>query len=323
MLDTVLPKSISSPAGPTSLRLVIPKIWTQKQSRAFGIYWSADANHGTLYPSPTEEELAAFYRSENYDRYLGGNALDAAPSLTILDRIIIKIAYLWDRGAESPLANILKYAPDRPAVCDLGCGDGRFLESIKASASRVVGVDPSPVSAAAIRSRGIEFYEGTAENLPSELRVGCFDVVTMFHSLEHVRSVSQSFSNARRLLKPGGLLVVEVPNMECVGFETYLEVWFHTDAGRHLQFFTRKSLENFLNAEWLTPAKYEFTGFTHQFLPDRFDTMQSQWDALFRNSDVKPLAPRPSLSNRIGHLRRSLFAPAYKKYDIVRVYARN
>src|SRR5258708_912951 len=103
MLDTVLPKSISSQTGPASLRLVIPKIWTQKQSRAFGIYWSADANHGTLYPSPTDEELAAFYRSENYDRYLGGNAQHAAPALTILDRIIIKIAYLRDQGDEPPL----------------------------------------------------------------------------------------------------------------------------------------------------------------------------------------------------------------------------
>ena len=64
----------------------------------------------------------------------------------------------------------------------------------------------------------------------------------MFQSLEHCREPALAVSNAVSLLKPNGLLVIDVPNMDCVGFKKYGPVWWHTDAGRHLQFLTKASL---------------------------------------------------------------------------------
>ncbi len=316
-----LPNSIAGPFGPAQLRIVIPKIWTQKKSRAFGIYWSPKSNHGMLYPSPTENELSSFYSGEHYGRYLSGERAHS-DKYTIVDRALIKAAYLADQGAASPTPEILKHCSAKPSICDLGCGGGTFLESIRPYTSKVVGIDPSEVSAAAVRGRGIEFHHGTADELPEAIERNDFDVVTMFHSLEHVRDVLRSLSNARSLLKPNGFVVIEVPNMGCSGFEAYPEVWFHTDAGRHLQFFTQQSLEAFCRSTGLDPFKVEFTGYTNQFLPGRLRDMLSQWDALFSTSDAPPIAPRPSFSGTLKHMARTIAATPDKKYDIVRIYAR-
>lgn len=320
-----LPKSIISQAGAANLHVVFPKIWTQKESRVFGIYWAPEVNHGTLYPPPTDDELAAFYRQEHYDRYLSGEVGHqqfADPPMTLAHRVVVKIAYIFDRSAAAPLSKILKYSPNRPSVCDLGCGGGTFLQTIEPYASQIVGVDPSEVSASAVKIRGIEFHKGTADNLPAGIERGIFDVVTMFHSLEHVRDVKQSLANTRDLLKPGGLLVIEVPNMDCLGFQIYPEVWIHTDAGRHLQFFTPKSLYSFCKEAELTPIDCEFTGFTHQFLPSRVNKMQIHWDVLFKDADVSPVAVRASFLTSLRHLFRSLLSGSRERYDIVRIYAR-
>jgi 2-polyprenyl-3-methyl-5-hydroxy-6-metoxy-1,4-benzoquinol methylase len=216
---TSLPQSISDDF---SLRCVIPRIWTQEQSRSFGIYWSKKTDHGVLYPSPTDEELADFYRQDHYDIYLSGElAAQYEAPLTIPYRVLIKIAYLNDKSVPDPIPTILTLSPAAPRVCDLGCGGGNFLDTIRAKGASVVGIDPSDVSGAAVVKKGIDFHTGTGENIPAELPREAFDVVTMFHSLEHCRDVALSLRNARDLLKPGGLCIIEVPNMECLGFQKY------------------------------------------------------------------------------------------------------
>lgn len=192
---------------------------------------------------------------------------------------------------------------------------------MKAKNARVVGIDPSEVSGEAVRRRGIEFYYGTAEAMPPEVTSRRFDIVTMTHSLEHCRDPHLALTNIRRLLSNDGIAVIEVPNMECLGFRTYHHAWYHTDAGRHLHFFTQKSLAELCRSADLSPIAIEFSSFTRQFSRGWIADMAKVWDNLFVGADRIPI-PRPSFTRSSIYMMRAILASPQLKYDIVRVYAR-
>jgi hypothetical protein len=131
-----------------------------------------------------------------------------------------------------------------------------------------------------------------------------------------------ALSNALSLLKPDGLLIVDVPNMECLGFKKYGQCWYHTDAGRHLQFFTQKSLAFLLEHVGAAPLKWEFEGFSVQYTPDWIAGMAVVWDSLFAGESVGCPPPRPSLANSMTYLPKAILAADPQKYATVRVYAR-
>lgn len=301
------------------LRYALPRIWTQKQGRPFGIYWSAKTGYGRLWPQPTDDEWSSFYNTEWYDDYMRGKRSGGGDATrTLLERIAVKIAWLADRSAGDPAATILELRP-QPALCDLGCGSGAFLGRVKANARRVVGVDPSKVSGGTVASLGIEFHLGTAEALPPSLAVQKFDVVTMFQSLEHCRDPFRALANAASILEKDGLIVVDVPNHDCLGFEVYGPAWYHTDAGRHLHFFTARSLAQLLADSGFTPIRTEYHSFVRQFTPEWLVSMQMVWDSLFRETDGG--GKRPTRTGSLQHLARAIFSGPERKYDLFRIYA--
>jgi len=308
---------------PLSLRWVLPRIWTAACGRTFGIYWSDELRYGALHPEPTEDELAAFYQIDTYAEYLGGTATKSSFNPDLFSRVVVKLAYLADRGVNNPIPSILQTSIRRPSVCDIGCGSGSFLDTIKSSCAYVVGVDPSEISGNAVRARGIEFYSGTAEQLPAAVATRRFDVVSMFQSLEHCRDPRLSIMNAKRIVKPGGLIVVDVPNMDCMGFRFYRQAWYHTDAGRHLHFFSARSLTSLFRSAGLVPFRVEYSGFTSQFTPGWISAMREVWDNLFaQQASAISTPPRPSLARSAVYLAVALLSTRRLKYEVVRVYAR-
>ena len=143
----------------------------------------------------------------------------------------------------------------------------------------------------------------------------------MFHSLEHCREPALAISNAVSLLKPDGLIVIEVPNMDCTGFKKYGPVWWHVDAGRHLHFFTKASLTKLLARIGMEPLKWEFQGFVTQFLQGWIDDMAKVWENSFKGRSNSP--PRPSVLNSLSYLPYALLSDKTRKYEVIRVYARH
>src|SRR6478735_7199742 len=90
-----LPRSIPCPwyNARLDLRLIFPKVWTQPAGRSFGIYWSDKLQYGALHPSPSHDELAAFYNFPGYSDYLSGTEKSKRLPKSLFDRLIIKIAY--------------------------------------------------------------------------------------------------------------------------------------------------------------------------------------------------------------------------------------
>jgi 2-polyprenyl-3-methyl-5-hydroxy-6-metoxy-1,4-benzoquinol methylase len=112
---------------------------------------------------------------------------------------------------------------------------------------QVAGLDSSPDAVRNVREQlGLEAYLGS---LPHPALAPCsFEVVTMWHALEHVHQPLRILREAYRLLVPGGCLVVAVPNFDSHTRAWFGEHWFGLDLPRHLTHFTAETLGSMLLA---------------------------------------------------------------------------
>ncbi len=126
-------------------------------------------------------------------------------------------------------------------LLDFGCGGGKFLGQMHAQGCQVVGVDMLDRVAERIRRElGLPALAGDLGSLG--LAASSFDVVTMRQSLEHVHDPLEVLRQARRLLVPGGKLIVSVPNIDSLPFRWFGPAWFGLDLPRHLTHFTPATL---------------------------------------------------------------------------------
>jgi 2-polyprenyl-3-methyl-5-hydroxy-6-metoxy-1,4-benzoquinol methylase len=124
----------------------------------------------------------------------------------------------------------------RGRLLDFGCGSGAFLERMRRQGWDVTGLD---ISAPTIdRVRGDLGLNALCGSLPHpDLSPESFELITMWHSLEHVHAPLEVLREAHRLLVPGGKLLVEVPNIDSLPFRCFGHVWYGLDLPRHLTHF--------------------------------------------------------------------------------------
>jgi SAM-dependent methyltransferase len=130
-------------------------------------------------------------------------------------------------------------------LLDVGCGDGSFLSTAQACGWDVVGLDPDPQAVNNCTHRGVEARCGGVEQLDSEERV--FDAITLSHVIEHVHDPTATLKSCWRLLKPGGRLWLETPNIDSYGHSRYGGNWRGLEPPRHLVLFNWRSLVSSLS----------------------------------------------------------------------------
>jgi SAM-dependent methyltransferase len=126
------------------------------------------------------------------------------------------------------------------SLLDVGCGNGLFLGRARDMGWRVVGVEPDPEAAAVASSRGLDVRIGGIEVLTGV--TGEFDWITMSHVIEHVHDPTNLLRACHRLLRPGGRIWIETPNLDSLGHSIYGPSWRDLDPPRHLALFTYSSL---------------------------------------------------------------------------------
>jgi len=137
--------------------------------------------------------------------------------------------------------------PKRPIkVLDIGCGDGTFLAQMRKPNVEIYGVELSG-TAFNRASRVENIHLVAAEQLRANTYPEhYFDVITLWHVLEHVPDPCQTLRSCRNWLAPDGYLFIEVPNIASWQAQLFKKNWFHLDAPRHLFLFTPRSLEKIL-----------------------------------------------------------------------------
>jgi 2-polyprenyl-3-methyl-5-hydroxy-6-metoxy-1,4-benzoquinol methylase len=125
-------------------------------------------------------------------------------------------------------------------VLDVGCAVGTFLTEVhRATGAHVAGVDFKDLSAAATL-RDVEFHCGLFYDV--ELNSERFDLVTMWHFLEHDYDPVRSLATAHRVLKPQGTLVIEVPRLDSRTFKWFGDRWPGLQAPQHTVLYDREHL---------------------------------------------------------------------------------
>lgn len=126
-------------------------------------------------------------------------------------------------------------------LLDFGCGSGAYLAEMKWHGWQVTGLDVSAKMVERVREElGLTAYAGSLPHL--ELEPESFDVITMWHALEHVHEPLPVLREARRLLAPGGKIVISVPNIDSLSYRWLGKHWFGLELPRHLTHFTPMSL---------------------------------------------------------------------------------
>jgi SAM-dependent methyltransferase len=155
-------------------------------------------------------------------------------------------------------------------LLDVGCGDGTFLLAAKAAGWEVAGTERNPGPA---RAEGLDVRESAERFSSSEP----FDCITMWHSFEHMPDPLAAISGLSGLLKPGGKLIMAVPDNGGLQAKIFRNGWIHLDVPRHLYHFDAESLRYCLAA-----AGYSIERRWHQeFEYDLFGWVQSTMNFFF------------------------------------------
>ena len=189
-----------------------------------------------LNPRPTSEEIKAYY-PEDYAPYTYVAPEDERSRIDSLDRAF---GY-WKRARVTAKAH-----PQPGRLLDVGGATGNFLHAMQQRGPwDVHGLDISPEATRYARERyGLDMFTG--ELAQAAYPDSYFDVVTVWDVLEHVHDPAEVLREMHRILKPGGLLLVRVPNADTWDARLFGEYWVGLDAPRHLYVFSPPTLRGLL-----------------------------------------------------------------------------
>jgi len=275
----------------------------------YSVNWCDNCEFGRLEGNFTPTVVQSFY---DIPYYTHGFVRAAPNRVTVWERLRCHLAWRADRGANfTPME--LGASADR-SVCDIGCGGGENLDALKNAGFRVVGIEPDG-KARSLSSQIAEVFDGTAEQLPSQIHGQDFDIVLMTHVLEHCVDLRATLKNVCSILKPGGSVVIEVPNNAAKGFVTFGSIWPWSDIPRHINFFTERSLRSLLHSHGLEITSVRYAGYFRQFAPDWINTQTEIWASIGTGSQ-----PKFGLAAWLLLVQTAL-TQRCRKYDSIRVHA--
>jgi SAM-dependent methyltransferase len=186
-------------------------------------------------PRPDAASIGRYYESEAYVSHNSGahglinRAYKVARYFTVRHKVVL----------------ITKLAGGRPgSLLDYGCGTGHFLAGAKKAGWQVTGLEPS-ARARHDATRRVGQPIGQPEALAT-LPVGSFDIITLWHVLEHVHTLNETLDQLIRALKPGGKLLIAVPNVDSLDAQHYRQDWAAYDVPRHLYHFAPATMRELL-----------------------------------------------------------------------------
>ena len=132
-------------------------------------------------------------------------------------------------------------------LLDIGCSNGAYLAAMKERGWDVESVEFDGDAAEYARnSRNLTVTQGDVEDAVGQLAANSFDVVTMWHVLEHSFDPAAALKQIHRVLKPGGIVMLEVPNYACPLVSLFKRYWYPMDIPRHLYQFTPATMKTML-----------------------------------------------------------------------------
>jgi 2-polyprenyl-3-methyl-5-hydroxy-6-metoxy-1,4-benzoquinol methylase len=212
------------------------------------------------HPQPALENLGSYYESADYISHT-----DAKRSLFEKMYHLVKSYSL-----KKKVGIINSYHTQKGSLLDIGAGTGDFLVTANSLGWLTKGIEPNENAKKLAVSKGISF-EKSIESIENQQ----FDVITMWHVLEHVPDVTHQINQLKRLLKPNGTIIIAVPNYKSFDAQYYGKFWAAYDVPRHLWHFSKISIEKLVSRENMKVVKILpmiFDSFYVSLLSEKYKT---------------------------------------------------
>ena len=199
-------------------------------------------------PRPSKEKIGAYYKSEDYLSHNEHKKGIVPWIYNQVKKINIRNKYTIACGNYT-----------KPSILDFGCGVGDFLHFAQQNGCEIMGCDMSE-DARKFASEKLGKTVVTPEEIFA-LPHSTFDVITMWHVLEHIDNLRFQVEQLHRLIKDNGRLVIAVPNYKSYDAQYYKDKWAAYDVPRHLNHFHKESLQNVMagsfELEEIHPMKWD------------------------------------------------------------------
>ncbi|SFU27208.1 Methyltransferase domain-containing protein [Pustulibacterium marinum] len=193
----------------------------------FQLVKNAEMDFLETIPQPAENELGKYYESEDYISHT-----DAKRSLFEKMYHVVK-SYSLNKKVKL----IDSFKTEKKTLLDIGAGTGDFLMQAKTKGWEVTGIEPNENAIANATKKGITLHT-SLDKIANEK----FNVITLWHVLEHLPNLENQIEQISSLLKPNGVLVIAVPNYKSYDAEYYKEFWAAYDVPRHLWHFSKEGI---------------------------------------------------------------------------------
>jgi 2-polyprenyl-3-methyl-5-hydroxy-6-metoxy-1,4-benzoquinol methylase len=249
----------------------------------FQLLYDIDLDMLITSPQPSLEKLPDYYKSEDYISH------------TNTKRNLFESIYhiVRKKAIKRKLKLINSFSNDSKNLLDVGCGTGDFLQRASLKNWTVSGIEPNE-KAREIANQKTQNAVYKAEAL-LKFKQQSFDVITLWHVLEHLPNLDEHLSIFKSLLKANGTLIIAVPNFKSYDAVHYKNFWAAYDAPRHLWHFSQTSISKLAFKENMKviktlPMKYDAFYVSLLSEKNRFGKMnllKALWTGLLSNMKAK------------------------------------
>ena len=259
----------------------------------FQLHYDSDYAMWHTAPKPKEENLEQYYQSTAYISHTDGR------------RGLFEKSYQWVKSymLSRKRKLIRHYAPKGKTLLDIGAGTGAFLKHCKDHNWKAEGVEPNPDARARATDKEVRIMSSLNEVH------GNYDVITLWHVLEHVYDLDEQLEWIKAHLDAAGTVFVAVPNYESYDAHYYQTQWAAYDVPRHLYHFSRKAIQTLFaekNMKVIDVHPLPFDAYYVCLLSEKYKTklpnvLRAAWVAWKSNRKAKRTGAYSSLIYVIKH----------------------
>ena len=223
---------------------------------------------------PVPENLSSYYKSEDYISHTDSKKTvidkiyQTVKNITLKRKLrLINECLLHQNSISRPEKNIL----------DIGAGTGYFLKVCKVNLWNVFGIEPDMEARNIAAKKGVLLHKDVSHFTDKK-----FEIITLWHVLEHVENLEEYISTLEKLLSKNGTLIIAVPNYKSYDAKYYSKFWAAFDVPRHLWHFSETSISKLFAPVNLTVEKT---------LPMKFDAYYiSLLSEKYKYGSMKPIS---------------------------------
>lgn len=212
-------------------------------------------------PKPSSDKLPDYYKSEDYISH------------TDSQRNLFEKVYHLVRSIslKKKLKLINSFSSESKKLLDVGCGTGDFLQTALENNWIVSGIEPNEQAREIANKKTNNSVFETEQLL--KLEASSFDVITLWHVLEHLPDLENHIKVFKKLLKTNGTLIIAVPNYKSYDAKHYKQFWAAYDVPRHLWHFNKTSISKLVSKQHMKVLKVKpmwFDAFYVSMLSEKY-----------------------------------------------------